>query len=227
MPLGPPPSPATLARLPSVRLRGRIAHRVFRADRTGAWWFSSVVDGDDPESRGRFDLPAPLGSCYLALSAVGAVLEVFQHFGAGLLPAVELEVRRRVEVVIPASAPAAANLSAQRARGLGATASLWAGGTRALTQAWAAGLHRAGWRAAHHGVAHDPAGRLRAITLFDTAGQHPPYDDAAGWSGQVHTMHDDQRLASRLRRYGIEVGRSDVQLPLVRLDDLPGGIPKR
>lgn len=219
MPLGPPPAPAELTRLPRVSLRGRTLHRVFAAQRSTPWWFASLPQQVvDPESHGRFDLPAPLGSCYLALAPVAAVLETFVHF-TGRLPDVELRARRRAEVVAPDSAPPAANVAAPSSRAVGVTAALWAGGDRALTQAWALALHRAGWRSVHGGVSHDPAGRLRAVTLFDAEGDHPPYDSASEWPVQVRTLHDDEVLHRQLRRYGIEVARSDVQLPVVPLEE--------
>lgn len=219
MPLGPPPVPAGLTRLPRVSLRGRTLHRVFVARRSTPWWFASLpAQVVDPETHGRFDLPVPLGACYLALTPVAAVLETFVHV-TGRLPDVELRARRRAEVVAPDSAPPAANVAAPSSRAAGVTAALWAGGDRALTQAWALALHRAGWRAVHGGISHDPAGRLRAVTLFDATGEHPPYDSPSEWPVQLRTLHDDEVLHRQLRRYGIEVVRSDVQLPVVPLED--------
>lgn len=216
--LGPPPAPAELERLPRWSLRGRTLHRVYRADRATAWWFASLPDPDaDPDAHGRFDLPAPDGACYLGLTAVAAVLETFQQF-TGLLPDIELQARRRAQVRTPSTAPIGADLAAARARGCGVTAALWAGGDRALTQSWAQQLRRAGWRALHHGIAHDPTGRLRAVTLFDSAGAHPPYDDD-GWTAEVHTLHDDEDLHRQLRGFGITVARSDPQLSVVALDE--------
>lgn len=218
MPLSEPPAPTRLAALPRWLAAGRTLHRVHRADR-GPWWFATRRAGAADEPGGRFDLPEPLGACYWALSPLAAVLEAFQHFGAGLLPDAELRARRRAELVAPPGAPVAANVAAAAARGAGVTAALWAGGDRALTQRWALALHRAGWRAVHHGISHDPAGRLRALTLFDTAGAHPPYDDPAGWRAAEHLLHDDRALRAGLARYGVTVTTSGVSLPVVRLED--------
>jgi hypothetical protein len=202
-----------------VSLRGRTLHRVFTAARSTPWWFASLPQPvTDPEAHGRFDLPVPLGSCYLALTPVAAVLETLVHF-TGRLPDVELRSRRRAEVLAPDSAPVAANLAAPSSRGAGVTAALWAGGDRRLTQSWALALHRAGWRALHSGISHDPAGRLRAVTLFDAAGEHAPYDSPSEWPAQLRTLHDDEVLHRQLARYGIEVARSDVQLPVVPLEN--------
>jgi hypothetical protein len=210
VPLPQPPDPAALTGLPRFRLRDRVLHRVFRASRPAPWWFSSAD--------GRFDLPRPLGSCYLGRTPVAAVLEAFQHF-SGLLPDIELRLRRRAEVAAPPTAPIAANLAAPGARGLGVTAAIWADNDRALTQSWAYALHRAGWRALHHGIQHDPEGRLRAVTLFDAEGEHAPYEDDDGWAVQIRTLHDDDRLMMALHRYGVAVMRSDVYLPVVPLED--------
>lgn len=216
MPLTDPPAPAVLAGLPKIRIAGRRLHRVFQAHRGDPWWFASLPAGAAPDNGGRFDLPSPLGACYLATSPVAAVLEALPEF-SGLLPDIELRKRRRAEVTVPTSAPRAAALAATRARDSGVTAALWAGTDRARTQRWALALARAGWRALHHGVQHDPAGGLRAITLLDAAGTHLPFDDA-GWTTAVHSMHDDQHVVAALARYGIQVTLSDVALPLVPLD---------
>ena len=218
MPLGPPPAPAALEGLPRWPLRNRTLHRIYRAERAAPWWFASLpVPAADPDLHGRFDLPAPDGACYLGLTAVAAVLETFQQL-TGLLPDSELRARRRAQVRTPPTVSAAADLATSAARGSGVTAALWAGEDRRMTQRWAHQLRRAGWRALHHGIAHDPAGRLRAVTLFDSAGAHPPYDDDR-WEVVVHTLHDDDVLHRELRRYGITVARSDPQLTVVPLND--------
>jgi hypothetical protein len=212
----PPPGPSALIDLPRVRLGGRTLWRVFQRHRGQPWFFASAP-ADDPSAGGRFDLAAPDGTCYLATSKITAVLEALQEFGEGLLPDSALHRRAAAEIQAPATAPAAAQLTAASARGKGVTAGLWAGEDRVCTQAWAASLHRAGWRAAYHGVAHDPAGRLRAVALFDRAGAHPPYDDAA-WTYVVEPL-DDPAVRRALARYGITVTRSDPELPFVGLDD--------
>jgi hypothetical protein len=210
----PPPGPSLLARLPRVRLAGRTLWRVFARHRHQPWFFASVPA--DPRAGGRFDLPVPDGACYLTTSKTAAVLEALQDFGEGLLPGTALRRRAAARVTAPQTAPAAAQLTAAAGRGVGVTAALWAGEDRVCTQAWAASLHRAGWRAAYAGVAHDPAGRLRAVTLFDTAGAHPPYDDPA-WRYRVEPL-DGPDVRAALARYGITVTRSDPELSFVDLD---------
>lgn len=217
MALADPPPVATLAQLPVVPLAGRRLHRVFRASRSSPWWFASLPAGEyDPDAHGRFDLPAPGLACYLACSAVAAVLEIVVGFDR--LADVDLRARRRAEVVAPPTAPPAADVTARQGRGYGVTATLRAGGPRRMTQRWAAALRRAGWRAVYSGVAGDPAGDERAVALFDDAGEHAPYDDD-GWAVSVHTLHDDAGLHEELARFGVTVTRSDPQLPVVGLKD--------
>jgi hypothetical protein len=217
MPLAEPPAPAVLSRLPAHRVAGTTLHRVVRRERATPWWFASVPDGE-AEAGGRFDLVHPFGACYLATSALAAVLEALQDFGQGLLPDAELQARALATVEAPSGAPPAAALAVARARGAGVTAALWAGEDRALTQRWAEALFRAGWRALFHGIAHDPEGRLRAVTLLDRAGEHLPLDDG-GWSATVRPLGGDGALVAGLQRYGITVARTDVQPVFVTLGD--------
>ncbi|MGH9068477.1 MAG: hypothetical protein ACRD0J_13465 [Acidimicrobiales bacterium] len=202
MPLSEPPPPAGLAGLAGQTLAGRVLHRVFRAGRRSPWWFASV--GDAPRAAGRFDLPAPDGSCYLATDPVAATLEALQDYGRGVLPVAELRTRRRAVVTAPLGAPRAARLVSARARGLGVTQALWAGADRALTHHWARALRRAGWLALWTGTQHDPTGRARGVTLFDETGEHPPYGDH-GWQWHALPLADDRQVVDGFGRYGIRV----------------------
>jgi hypothetical protein len=215
VPLIEPPAPVVLGGLPPIKVAGRVLHRVFRADRS-PWWFGSAPD--DPADGGRFDLPAPDGTCYLATTAAGAVLEAFQDFGRGLLPMSELQARARAQVRASPAAPLAAQLTSPRARAVGVTQALWAGQDRALTQRWAVALRRAGWLALWHGTQHDPTTQSRSVTLFDSAGEHPPYDDAEGWTPALHRLVDDGPTRDTLANFGIHV-IPDPDPPTVPLDE--------
>lgn len=212
----PPPGPAHLVDLPARRLAGRTLWRVFQRHRGQPWYFASVRP-HAPSTSGRFDLPAPPSACHLATTKTAAVLEALQDYGSGLLPDSALRRRAAARTDAPSTAPRAAHLTAAATRGVGVTAALWAGADRVCTQAWTYQLHRAGWLATYHGISHDPAGRLRAVTLFDGTGAHVPYDDPA-WDGE-HERLDDAGVRAGLARYGITVTRSDPELPLVDLDD--------
>lgn len=215
MPLPEPPLAAgALATIPGERLRGRILHRVWRiraADGTARpdpWWFTSVPNsnsnGNSTGDGGRFDLPAPMGTCYTATQPIAAVLEALQMVLTNL-PRDELTLRRRAEIAAPEDAPSAARLTARAGAGrYGITAALWAGSDRALTQRWAAALRRDGWWALYGGIPHDPAGRLRSVALFDHGGAHAP--TAGGqWVYTVASLEDDGQLITSLARYGVAV----------------------
>lgn len=206
--LGPPDAAGSLAALPAEPLRGRILHRVWRIrapDGTTSaepWRFASSTQ--DSPGGGRFDLPAPMGTCYMATGSVGAVLEALQ-MSLTNLPRAELAARRRAEIVPPHDTPPAAKLTAQKVAGThGVTAALWAWEDRALTRRWAAALRRDGWWALYSGVAHDPSGRLRGIALFDHAGAHPP-TVGGPWTYALATIHNDEQLITSLSRYGVTV----------------------
>lgn len=204
MPLAEPPDRAgSLADVPAEPVSGRRLHRVWRLDGSGdPWWYASVPDDDD-DPGGRWDLPAPMGTCYTATSAVGAVLEALQAHLVNL-PRAELRTRRRAQIDAPPDAPDAADVTDRQLAGRGVTASLWAGVDRALTQRWAAAFRRDGWWALHGGIQHDPSARLRAVALFDTAGAHPP-TTGSGWAYTTATLHDDGDLAGELDRFGVTV----------------------
>jgi len=220
MPLGAPPAGAgSLAGLPRRALGGRRLFRVWRhtlADggtRTSPWWFAAIDPGR-PEAGGRFDLTAPMGTCYLATRAVAALLEALQT-RLTLLPRPELAVRRLAELKAPGDAPDAAMLTARSVAGrFGITAELWAGRERKITQAWAAALRRDGWWAVYGGISHDPSGRLRSVALFDAAGAHPP-THGAPWACNLRRIDRDRDLEDALARYGVTV-REPGQLPWAR-----------
>jgi hypothetical protein len=217
MPLADPPVGAgSLADLPARPLAGTPLFRVWRrrlpdgSARASAWWFASRPD--EAEAGGRFDLLAPDGTCYLATSLVGAVLEALQAY-LGNLPQAELDVRAAVEVEPPGEAPDAADLTNPSTAGRGVTAGVWAGTDRARTRRWASALRRDGWWALHTGVHHDPSGTLRAVALFDHAGEHPP-----SHPGPWRTAHRELSapdVLDRLAEFGVHV-RGVANLPVVR-----------
>jgi len=218
MPLPSPPDRAgSLAALPRQKLRARHLYRVWRAElpdgsrREDPWWFASAET--EAALGGRFDLPSPMGTCYLATRPEAAVLEALQ-MRLTLLPAPELRARRLATCTAPDDAPDAAMLTARRLAGeWGITAELWAGRDRALTRRWAQAIRRDGWWALYAGVSHDPSGRLRAVALFDHQGAHPP-SHGGDWSWTSERPDRRADLIEALKRYGVRV-REPGQLPWV------------
>ena len=68
--------PDDLGRFPQRSVHGTwFRAHVDRGGRDGGcWWFSSVPT--DPDAGGRFDLPGPDGTCYLAGDPLSALLEL-------------------------------------------------------------------------------------------------------------------------------------------------------
>lgn len=221
MPLAAPPDAAdSLARFPSTPFAGRTLVRVWRhrladgTERDSGWWFASRASVETDPAAGRYDLPHPAGTCYLADSQPAAVLEAFQAH-LPLLPVEELQVRSSLVVTVP-SPTQAADLTAKAAAGYGITAAVWARSDRDRTQQWAAALRRDGWWAMQAGVHHDPSGDDRAYALFDRHGAHPP-THAGDWTATTAPLDCDE-LTRTLHPYGVTVLTAG-NLPSA---DLPG-----
>jgi hypothetical protein len=215
MPLGEPPAAAgSLTDHPERALAGTELSRVWRrhlpdgAIRAVPWWFASA--GADPFAGGRFDLSAPAGTCYLATTIAGAVLEAMQVHLTNL-PAAELAARGAVRTEAPAGMPPAADLTDPVGVQVGLTAAVWAGADRPLTQRWAAAFRRDGWWALHGGIHHDLSGTLRGVSLFDHTGGHEP-THAGPWTLDEVDLLGDATL-DELANVGVVV-RGPGNLPL-------------
>ncbi len=136
-------------------------HRAHHRD-LGPWWFSSTG--------GRFDLPAPRGTCYLADDPLVALRERIGVVlgGAGQVPASLLEetVVSRLHLSRPHRV---ADLTARRATRFGATRELETMVPYAVPQAWARAFAAAG----HEGVRYGPrfsTGAVTSLAVFGEAG---------------------------------------------------------
>jgi RES domain-containing protein len=151
---------------------------VFRVTRGhGPWWFSSAG--------GRFDLPPPRGTCYLADDPAVAVLEAF----GGLVPgqsvaAADVASRQLWALELPDQCDAA-DTTVRAARRFGVTAEIGTVTPFEEPQRWAAAWAAAGLDGIRSRARHDPGGG-RALALFGAAGErrrwrkgHPqPLDEA-------------------------------------------------
>ena len=200
MPLAEPPAElAGLVPFPHTQLRGEVLHRIFR-DRDprtgrvrGPFYFASA---DDAGGGGRYDLPPPNGSCYLAREKIGAWLEKFRSTYVALD---DLRAHRMLTTRAPYSLRAA-DLLAAAARGFGVTGDIHTTTDYALTRQWASRLHQVGFRALHGKVRHDPGLEHRSVTLFDQQGQRMPY--GWRWRTEVGRLEEDRDLLRQAGRYG-------------------------
>jgi RES domain len=143
-------------------VRGSTLHRAHAATR-GPWWFGH-------DGAGRFDLPAPRGTCYLATDAVAALRE---RLGPVLGVAAAVPETLVADVVVSAlPVPrtwSVADLQVRAAGAHGVTRELETMVPYAVPQAWARALDRLG----HDGVAYGPRftpGDGSAVAVFGEAG---------------------------------------------------------
>ena len=187
-PLARPPDPAGLATFPKRQLTPATPlFRIHLHDR-GPWWFSHSTSG-------RFDLPSPRGTCYLAEDPLGAFVEIFRTIPA--IPDIEVAARRlsTLHVQHPVIL---ADCAARRARAFGITAAIHSGQDYELTQAWAAALAAAGFGGVRYLVSHDPAQRYVGVALFGPAG-------AAAWPVASTAPIEADLILQARRRFGIRV----------------------
>jgi hypothetical protein len=160
-------------------------HKVGR----GPWWFSH----DSPL---RFDLAAPLGTCYLAEQDLGAFVEALQNAGA-LIPRAEIDARSISTLSVP-TAVTLADCTNPRARAFGITAEIHSSVDRAMTRAWAAAFERHGFGGVRYLVRHDPSQSFVAIALFSDAGE-------ASWAITFTDPIDDDLIQRAENTFGIRV----------------------
>ncbi len=147
---------------------------------------------------GRFDLPEPHGTCYLAADPVASLLEVLipERTGGAVSSEFITELRIR-ELQIPEEV-LAADVTSRRASGFGITAEIGTLVPYQRPQSWAANLFRAGFRGILYWLRHDPA-RSEALALFG------PHGERKTWKrGRERAISGE--LIRRLRtECGIEV----------------------
>ncbi len=173
------------------------------------WWFSSAADG---EPGGRFDLPTPAGTCYLAETLDGALVEKLLRTRTKVVVAERLEELFHAAVAVRAIPPCA-DLAAPRAAGFGINAEIHTTLDYVTPRRWAAAFHRAGWRSLRHLLRGDPAGTASGRALFGKGGLHRRAP--AGMTTHVEPL-DRAHAESLLTDRGVEVRPIPSRVPIVR-----------
>lgn len=166
-----PPDPARdVHRFPSRTLRAGAIWFRQHAQSDGPWWFSSTGDG-------RFDLPPPRGTCYLASNAPAAIRErVGPDFAAhGSIPSSLLDGRVVSTLALPQQVRAA-NLNATKAADHGVTRELPVMVPYDVPRAWAAAFAAAAYDGIVAELRFTP-GRPSGLALFGDAGEHSDWPD--------------------------------------------------
>jgi hypothetical protein len=157
------PPPASLAGFPAHLVDTRT--ELFRAHgaELGPWWFGN--DGS-----GRFDLPSPRGTCYVALDPLSALRERLGPVlgGSQAVPEslLEASVVSRLRLIAPREV---ADLQDGGAAAFGVTRELESMVPYAVPQAWARAFDAAGSGGVRYGPRFTP-GDSSAVALFDGEG---------------------------------------------------------
>ena len=199
---------ARLARFPAAGPVDEL-HRLSEHPRP--WFFSSVVHLED-RAGGRFDLTALDGTCYLAESIDGALVEKLLRHPTKVVVAERLDELFHLTALVTADIPTA-DLTARRATGHGINAEIHSTLDYSTPRRWAAALRRAGFRALRHRLRGDATGRLAGRALFGTAGLHRRAP--RGCTTREVTPLDVDRAAAALADRGVLVLPipSDVPVP--------------
>lgn len=185
----PPPDSSTLSGFPRRSIGPK--SQLYRVNRRpyGPWWFSSFG--------GRFDLPTPRGTCYLAFEPLGALLEaVGPERSNGAIATTLVNELVLWSLHIP-NGRQMADCTAARAAKYGITLEISTIVPYDCPQGWARELDVAGMDGVVYFLRHDPSG-VKGLGVFDVAGE-------ADWVNEGK-MPISQRLRERLDEdYGIEV----------------------
>lgn len=178
-----------------------VAHRIYRAYgpdglRRTPWFFSSSTAA----TPGRFDLPAPSGTCYFSDREYGAWLETFR--GARVVLRADVE-RRRLATADRVGEPLRlGDLTAAAAARFGISLDLSAGQNYRASQGWARELARAGFAGVVGWIRHDSTATARNLAFFGAAG---PRRSVRGWRTRTVPLADAPQLRADLARFQISV----------------------
>lgn len=152
-----------------------------RTVRAGARWFRQHRQGNGPwwfaaSGTGRFDLPEPLGTCYLAGTPQAAVRELVGPDLAATGRVADSVLARRVVSSLPVRETVkAANVSSARAsEHFGVTAELAVMPDYRVPQLWARALHAADFRGIVFRL-RCSAGAQWGLAVFGATGPRPSW----------------------------------------------------
>lgn len=188
-----PPDP--LPPLPTVTLPRDT--RLARIHRVGAepWTLSS-------HQHGRFNLPGPWGTCYLAPGPICAFLEVFARHGAAI-DAREISEYRLSWLRLDQDWELA-DLTERVVLGAGINAEIHASTDYEFTRAWASAINRE-YEGIQFRPRSDPSGSLKSVALFSVVGGRKASAErseevSAALCRQVEAQFDLRVVPARFRR---------------------------
>ena len=173
-------------------------YRIYRAFTSDGhlrepWFFSSTGNTDS----GRFDLPAPRGTCYFACSLLGSWLEVFR--GVQVRDRQDVETRRIAHSLRKSSAIRLGDLASKKSINFKVTLDVASGDDYTQSQSWADDLEKHQFDGIRALLRHDPSGVEHTIGIFGPSGQSTT---PANWQTTSTRIEDDALLLDSLRALG-------------------------
>jgi hypothetical protein len=151
---------------------------------------------------GRFDLPEPEGTCYLASDEISALLEVVGRDRiSGVVPT-ELLCSKRIRVLRVPREMSLSDLTSRRSARFGITAEIGTIVPYDCPQAWAARLRESGSGGLVYLLRHDPVGS-DGFALFGDHGEEQRWD----W-GQERPISEEL-----IERFEKETGLEVIDIP--------------
>lgn len=135
----------------------------------GCWWFSGTPEGQNPE--GRFDLPLPRGTFYLAETAVASALERCGRYLAQRMPIPVTAIEKRVVSTVIGQVNGLGDFTHTQSAAIGVTSEIGTVGDYPLTATWALGAFKYGLPGVKYHPRFSP-GPDSAFALFGDAGAH-------------------------------------------------------
>lgn len=158
---------AELQGLPRAHRISEPLHRL--SEHREPWWFASASVDSPATIGGRFDLPVPAGTCYLAETLDGALCEKLLRSSKRVVPSERLASLFHATIDVR-QMPEAVDLGAEAATAVGLNAEIHVGLAYRVSRAWARAFHRAGWQAISYVLRGDAALHARGLALFGRSG---------------------------------------------------------
>lgn len=160
------------------------------------WFFSSTTN----PAPGRFDLPAPRGTCYFSDVRVGAFVEVFRR--TRVIARSDVAARQFVTATRTGDAMRLANLRSAAAAARGVTLDTFGSDDYSEPQGLASELDQRGLDGVRAPARHDPTTRANTIALFGRAGAAK---SQRGWRVRRSPVDAERALLEDARAYGYAV----------------------
>lgn len=196
--LRPPPPGLDLTAFPTWDLPG--TRQLRRAHRTtnSPWWFSS-------SGTGRFDLSAPRGTCYLALTVIAALREVVRaDILASKVITADFADKRSVSTLTCPTARKLANTGSARAANFGLTLEISTLDDYVVPQRWAQAFDAHGVGGIRYQTRFSTGADAQGVALFGQAG-------AATWAPDPAPMS----LRDAATRAGLTVAGRPTSVRIV------------